>query len=102
MAGTGMSSHPLQMQNTDLPLFEIRMLANRRLLPRAMRRVILLLTGASLLISALFWHLGAWPVPGFCGAEVLVACLLLRRNARGGRASEAIVLRPDVLLLSRT
>ena len=97
-----MSSHPLTMHNTDLPLFEIRMLANRSLSARGMRAVILLLTGASLLIGALFWYLGAWPVPGFCGAEVLVACLLLRRTARGARASEVIVLRPDVLLLSRT
>lgn len=102
MARRSMSYHPLVMQDADLPLFEIRMLANRSLSARGMRLLILLLTGASLLIGTLFWCLGAWPVPGFCGAEILVACLLLRRNARGGRASEVIILRPHVLLLSRT
>ncbi len=101
MARTGMSSHPQAMQNDDVPLFEVRMLANRSLSVRGMRVLILLLTGASLLIGMLFWHLGAWPVPGFCGLEVLLACMLLRRNARG-QASEVIILHPDVLLLSRT
>jgi uncharacterized membrane protein len=89
------------MQTDDAPLFELRMLANRSLSARGMRLLILLLTSASLLIGALFWHLGAWPVPGFCGMEVLLACVLLRRNARG-HASEIIILHPNVLLLSRT
>lgn len=84
------------------PLFETRILANRSLSARALRNVILLLTVASLLIGTLLWSLGAWPVPGFCGVEVLVACLLLRRNARGGRATEAITLLSNVLLLHRT
>ncbi len=82
------------------PLFETRIAANRSLSARGMRLVILLLTAASLLIGTLFWWLGAWPVPGFCGVEVLLACLLLRRNARDARA-ERIVLRHDLLLLSR-
>lgn len=90
------------MHTADTPLFETRMMANRSLSAHGLRIVMLLLTGASLLIGALLWSLGAWPVPGFCGVEVLVACLLLRRNARDGRMSEAIVLRPDVLLVSRT
>lgn len=85
-----------------MPLFETRMVANRSLSARGMRLVILLLTAASLLIGLLFWSLGAWPVPGFCGAEVLVAVMLLRRNARGARACEIITLHSHVLLLSRT
>lgn len=90
------------MQTDPVPLFETRMVANRSLSVRGMRLVILLLAGASLLIGLLFWSLGAWPVPGFCGAEVLVAALLLRRNARGARACETITLHAHVLLLSRT
>ncbi len=88
------------MHVAEPPLFETRIAANRSLSGRGTRLVILLLTTASLLIGTLFWWLGAWPVPGFCGIEVLLACLLLRRNARDLR-SERIVLRHDTLLLSR-
>ena len=86
----------------DAPLFEIRMVAHRSLSARGMRAVILLLSGAGSLIGLLFWRLGAWPVPGFCGMELLLACLLLRRNARDGQASETILLHADALLLRRT
>ena len=88
------------MHADEPPLFETRISANRSLTARGTRLVILLLTAASLLIGTLFWWLGAWPVPGFCGVEVLLACLLLRHSARDARI-ERIVLRPDVLLLSR-
>jgi uncharacterized membrane protein len=90
------------MSAADAPLLEIRMKANRSLSPRGLGAVILVLTVASLLIGTVFWSMGAWPVPGFCGAEVLLAGMLLYRNARSGRATEAIVLRPEALLLHRT
>ena len=97
---SGPHHHLACMDATEPPLFETRIAANRSLSARGTRLVILLLTAASLLIGTLFWWLGAWPVPGFCGLEVLLACVLLRRNARDARA-ERIVLRPDLLLLSR-
>jgi uncharacterized membrane protein len=90
------------MQDADPPLFEIRMAANRSLSAGGLRIVILLLTAASLLVGLLFWSMGAWPVPGFCGLEVLVAVWLLRRSARATRATEAIVLSRESLLLRRT
>jgi uncharacterized membrane protein len=90
------------MQSADAPLFEIRMAANSSLSVRGLQVVIVLLTAASLLIGVFFWRMGAWPVPGFCGVEVLVAVLLLRRNARGACATEAIVLSRASLLLRRT
>ena len=79
-----------------------RMTPNRSLTAHGRNIVILLLTGASLAIGTLFWILGAWPVPGFCGLEVAAACVLLRRNARDLRRIESIELRQWSLLLSRT
>lgn len=102
MAAGDNRSHVGGMPSADAPLFETRIVAHRSLSARGLRNVILLLTLASLLIGTLLWSLGAWPVPGFCGVEVLAACLLLRRNARGGQASEAITLLSHVLLLHRT
>ena len=82
-------------------LFEARMTPNASLSARARTLVILLLTGASVAIGTLFWVLGAWPVPGFCGLEVLLACVLLWRNARDLRRAECIELREQSLLLTR-
>ncbi|WP_428374845.1 DUF2244 domain-containing protein [Lichenicoccus sp.] len=82
-------------------LFEARMTPNSSLSAQARTVVILLLTGASVAIGTLFWVLGAWPVPGFCGLEVLLACMLLYRNARDLRRAEWIELREQSLLLTR-
>ena len=104
MASDVAPAHAASMQNPPIPpapVFETRMVAHRSLSASGMRLVILLLTAASLLIGVLFAVLGAWPVPGFCGVEVLLACLLLRRNARDAQASETIVLNADALLLRR-
>ena len=102
MPSADMPSFQTQPSFETRPIFETRIVAHRSLSARALRNVILLLTGASLLIGTLLWSMGAWPVPGFCGIEVLLACLLLRRNARAGQASEAITLLSNVLLLRRT
>nr|WP_321985570.1 DUF2244 domain-containing protein [uncultured Lichenicoccus sp.] len=82
-------------------LFEARMRPNASLSANARIIVILLLTGASMAIGTLFWVLGAWPVPGFCGLEVLLACVLLHRNARDLRRAETVELRERSLRLTR-
>jgi uncharacterized membrane protein len=65
-----------------------------------------ILIGAILLLSAgtssVFWLLGAWPVAGFSGAEVTLAIVLLRRNARLARSRELIELRNDSMRILRT
>ena len=50
---------------------------------------ILLLSGA---VTAGLWWLGAWPAVGINGAEILLALLLLRWNARQARACEMLLL----------
>jgi uncharacterized membrane protein len=50
----------------------------------------------------LFWWLGAWPVAGFNGAEILLAMVLLRAHARSARAGEFLVLTCTELCVSRT
>lgn len=53
-------------------------------------------------ISIGLWFIGAWPVIGFNGAEITLAVLLLRRNARASRASEMLLLSDEGLRIVRT
>ena len=40
----------------------------------------------------MFWMLGAWPIMGFCGLDVLLVYIAFRASYRSGRAYEAIEL----------
>ena len=60
--------------------------------------IVLLSTG----ISAGLWFVGAWPAVLFNGAEILLAVVLLRRNARAAQASEILLLSPAGLRIVRT
>jgi uncharacterized membrane protein len=84
------------------PLFEAVIVPHRSL----SRRGLTVLVGALCLLSSAtatgFWLLGAWPVAGFSGAEILLAIALLRANARAVRASEVVLLEPDALRIIRT
>ncbi len=56
----------------------------------------------STMISLGLWFIGAWPVIGFNGAEIALAVVLLRRNARAARASELLLLSDEGLRVVRT
>ena len=60
------------------------------------RRGLLSLAGAILLLSGVvtagLWWLGAWPAVAINGAEIMLALLLLRCNARQARSCEMLLL----------
>ena len=70
------------------------------------RRGLWVLIGAigtmSAIASTVFWLLGAWPVAVFNGAELTLAALLLRYNARAARANEVILMSPSGVRIIRT
>lgn len=85
----------------DHPLFEAVIVPHRSLSAAALRwllAAICLLSGAS---GAMFVWLGAWPVGGFTGIELLLAAWLFRLNARAARASELLLLSPAGLRVVR-
>ena len=89
------------MSDPDL-IFEAVIVPHRSLSPRGLR---LLLGGIALICAinaAVFIRIGAWPVGGFTGLELLLAALLLRLNAVSGRASELVRLHADALRIVRT
>jgi uncharacterized membrane protein len=87
---------------SDPLLFQAVIVPHRSLSRRSLKRllaVICALCGAS---AAVFVWLGAWPVGGFTGIELLLAAYLFRLNAHGIRETEFIVLTGAGLRITRT
>ena len=59
------------------------------------------LAGALGLIGLAFWGLGAWPVSGFCGLEVVLVWGAFELNYRSGRVFETLCLDDRILHIAR-
>jgi uncharacterized membrane protein len=82
--------------------FDAELRPNRSLSPTGF---LLLLSGIALVsfgAGLAFALMGAWPVVGFFGLDVLLLYLAFRANYRSGRARELVQLLPDRLLVRRT
>jgi uncharacterized membrane protein len=55
----------------------------------------------SLGTTTLFWSLGAWPIAGFNGGEILLAMVLLRTHQKSARAKEVLMLSQAGLRITR-
>jgi len=89
------------MTTTAAPLFDARLMPHRSL-PR--RGFVVLLVSLAVALGVLafgFWSLGAWPVAGFCGLEVLLVWGAFELNYRAGRAHEAVRLDAESLTVTR-
>ena len=83
-------------------LFQALITPHRSLSRRGLRTLLIaicVLCGASALV---FVRLGAWPVGGFTGVELLLAAFLFRLNTTSARASELVILTPQSLQITRT
>ena len=83
-------------------VFEAIITPHRSLSAAGVRRVVAALLILSAGISTGLWFIGAWPVVGFNGAEMLLAVVLLRRNAREYRQEERLLLSNAGLHIVRT
>ena len=82
--------------------FEALITPHRSLGPAGLRRLIAFILLISGIVSTGLWIIGAWPVIGFNGAEIALAILLLRRNARQKDTTERLLLSPGGLRVIRT
>ena len=82
--------------------FEAVIIPHRSLTRAGLRRLVGFICVLSTVISLGLWYIGAWPVVGFNGAEIALALVLLRRNARASRASELLLLSDEGLRVVRT
>ena len=82
--------------------FEAVIIPHRSLSRAGLQWLVGVICLLSTLISLGLWFIGAWPVIGFNGAEIALAVILLRRNARASRASEMLLLSDEGLRIVRT
>jgi uncharacterized membrane protein len=65
----------------------------------------LLLMGALAVVSfaagVVFWSMGAWPVTGFFGLDLLIIYVAFKLNYRSGRQFETVEVDPDEVVVTR-
>jgi len=86
----------------DAITFEAVITPRRSLSLRAMRVLLAAICVLCIASASLFVRLGAWPVGGFTGLELLLAAWLFRLHLRDGRSSELVLLSPSGLRIIRT
>lgn len=85
----------------EAPLFQALVKPHRSLSDKGMVVVICCMLIASSMVTGMAAFLGAWPVVGFNGADILLAILLIRLNIRAGRTREYIRLQQEALEIFR-
>jgi uncharacterized membrane protein len=83
------------------PLFAATLTPHRSLSGRGMRIVVATVAVLASIPGMVFFSLGAWPIVGFLGLDVLLVWWALSASLRDGRRSETVTLWPDQLELTR-
>jgi uncharacterized membrane protein len=86
---------------TGPEIFAAVLRPHRSLDDRGFTVVMVALATLSFAVGTTFYLLGAWPVPGFLGLDVLAVYLAFRRSYRSARASEEIRVSRDRLIVRR-
>jgi uncharacterized membrane protein len=81
--------------------FSLILAPNRSLSQRGFLWLMGLFGGASLALGGYFWALGAWPVFGFFGLDVVLLYLFFRLNYRHARRYETLAMRDDKLIFGQ-
>lgn len=74
------------------PLFSAVLTPHRSLDRTGLRAVMLVVGGTSALAGAAFLAMGAWPVSGFFGLDVLLVYLALRTSVGAAKAFEEVLV----------
>lgn len=87
--------------DAERPVFAAVIRPHRSLGPQGARIVITCLCVSAVVSSIPFIVLGAWPVAGFFGLDIVALAIALRVNLKRGGAYEEVALSPVELLLRR-
>jgi uncharacterized membrane protein len=74
---------------------------HRSLGPKGFLVLMLSIGTISFVTGAVFLSMGAWPVFGFFGLDVLLVYIAFKLNYRAGRAHELVELTPEALTVTR-
>ncbi len=85
----------------ERPVFDARITPHRSLDRRGFRLVMTLVCLASIVSSMPFMILGAWPVAGFVGLDVLALFIAFKVNFAQERGFEQVVVTPLEVLLRK-
>lgn len=85
----------------ERPVFDARITPHRSLDKKGFRLVMTLVCLASIVSSIPFMILGAWPVAGFVGLDVLALFIAFRVNFAEKRGFEQVVVTPLEVLLRK-
>jgi uncharacterized membrane protein len=89
-------------QEPDQPtLFSARLTPHRSLNRTGFIVLMTFISVVSFVAGIAFWMMGAWPVFGFFGLDVLVIYWAFRVNYRSARATEDIMITPSELRVRR-
>ncbi len=89
------------VSDIDAPLFEDTLIPHRSLSPRGFRTLMLAACGATTALSVPFYLMGAWPIVGFFGLDVLAIYVAFRANFRSAGAREHFRLTYFELIYAR-
>src|SRR3954464_8817329 len=92
---------PMQA-TTTAPLFAAELTPHRSFTTRGMRLVIALVAALAALPGIIFFSLGAWPVVGFMGLDVIAITIALTVALRREKRCEQLTLWADRLELIAT
>jgi uncharacterized membrane protein len=87
--------------NREPTLFSAVITPHRSLSRGGFRLFMLLIGGASLAGGLVFFVVGAWPVVGFLGLDVLLVYVAFRANYRAAAAYEQVTVTPSELRLRK-
>jgi uncharacterized membrane protein len=83
------------------PVFSATLTPNRSLGPRGFLILMSGLSAISFITGLAFAWVGAWPVLGFFGLDVLIVYVAFKLSYRSGRLYEQVVIENDDLTLTR-
>jgi uncharacterized membrane protein len=87
--------------SAEAPIFSVVIRPNASLGRAGTMIVIGLIAGVSFVMGLLFAAMGAWPVFGFLGLDVLLVWLAFRAHRRGQRAFEEVRVMPEAVTVRR-
>ena len=82
-------------------LFDALLTPHRSLSPRGFALLMAIAGLVGFGFGAAFLVMGAWPIFGFCGLDVVLFYVMFRLNYRSARIVERIRLLPDALVVER-
>ena len=87
--------------NGNEAIFHARLTPHRSLGPKGFRILMSIFIGIWIVTGAVFLSLGAWPIFGFFGLDILLVWLAFRWNYHAARAHEEVLLSPAHLAIRK-